>query len=630
MVSPEKDEGGDILPFKGAGARLVRAPRRRTVADILALDHPEETIRGLAVDELHDVVHQSGLGEAAELLVHATGEQVQGLLDLDLWAQDQLSLDRLGAWVELLAEMPARVLVRWAHEIDVEVLALMLRKGCRVYELDRDTDPGDIETEGLPYRTPDSFFLIDIVGYEPDDPAEAAVVRKAMGGHVDRDTTVGALRQILETLYQGDLNFVRRILVGIKSELDSELEETAYRWRSGRLADLGFADYYDALEVYRELDPRSVRLGELAKGARLRPAHIVPLNAAPAAVRALDDSIRKDDSLLARALRLVTEPSQIEDLRYAFASLVNRALAADRVGPSEDDRIKECATRLRGTLDLALELLARGPDGRPSDERAAEALKTIALVRIHRLGFSLTAKVREAARELLQKGPFSAVPDLDLTEPEEQPLVDAVRAARPVFPRALDTPPADGTRPFSSLRDIAVASAALERVAAGQALLLGLGVRPSHLTAEALEAAGIEVKDRTALDAAQIGRTVLCQRLLALSHEDKLAIADEAPYSLGSDPSTLKLGLSPAELTELERRVEEARSRHPREESDDMKLPLPLRDQAQRILASASPGKLTNAIQALIDRWVASLTPLQPVLVKPTPPRNRRPGRRDR
>jgi hypothetical protein len=398
------------------------------------------------------------------------------------------------------------------------------------------------------------------------------------------------------------------------------------------MADLGFADYYDALEIYRELDPRTVRVGEVPAGAHLRSQTSVEahdnLHASPAAVRALDDSIRQDGSLLARALRLITSPRETEELRYAFASLVNRALAADRVGPSEDEAIKESATRLRGTLDLALELLARGPDGQPSDERAAEALRTVTLVRLHRLGFSLTTKVREAARALVRQGPFASVPKLDLTEPEEAPLMDAVLRARPVFPRELDEPPAGGTRPFASLRDLARASATLERAAAGQALLLGLGVRPTDLTPEALEE--WDVKDPATLDAAQIARTVLVRRLLALSGEDLLAFEGNAPYSLGSDPSNVRLGLTPAELEEFERRVTEARARHPREDSDDMKLPESLRSQAQKILAAAAPAKLTNAIQVVIDRWIASLAPLQPVLVKPSAPRARRPGRRDR
>ena len=55
--------------------------------------------------------------------------------------------------------------------------------------------------------------------------------------------------------------------MGARAESDAELEEMAYRWRQARMADLGFADYYEALEVYRELDPASVQLGDAAAPA---------------------------------------------------------------------------------------------------------------------------------------------------------------------------------------------------------------------------------------------------------------------------------------------------------------------------------------------------------------------------
>src|SRR5258708_38963567 len=55
--------------------------------------------------------------------------------------------------------------------------------------------------------------------------------------------------------------------------MTSSLEEIAIRWRSGRMSDLGVTDYYEALEVYRELDPASVHIGELKPGTRMRPVN---------------------------------------------------------------------------------------------------------------------------------------------------------------------------------------------------------------------------------------------------------------------------------------------------------------------------------------------------------------------
>ena len=51
-----------------------------------------------------------------------------------------------------------------------------------------------------------------------------------------------------------------------RGELPSGLQEMAHRWRSGRMADLGFADPWEALEVYRELDPAAI--GPVMRRAR--------------------------------------------------------------------------------------------------------------------------------------------------------------------------------------------------------------------------------------------------------------------------------------------------------------------------------------------------------------------------
>ena len=57
----------------------------------------------------------------------------------------------------------------------------------------------------------------------------------------------------------------RHTLMSARSEMQSELEEMSYRWRTGRLADLGYPEQSEALLVFRPLDPASVQIGEQTK-----------------------------------------------------------------------------------------------------------------------------------------------------------------------------------------------------------------------------------------------------------------------------------------------------------------------------------------------------------------------------
>src|SRR4051812_43266418 len=110
-------------------------------------------------------------------------------------------------------------------------------------------------------------------------------------------------------------------------EVDSDLEEWSYRWRSGRMADLGFAEHYDALEVYRWLDPTSVRLDE-------RSADQVVDNVEHANLPApLADGLNR--GFLGRALAAISDADALDRVQAGLVTLVNQVMAADNVEPSD-------------------------------------------------------------------------------------------------------------------------------------------------------------------------------------------------------------------------------------------------------------------------------------------------------
>ena len=85
----------------------------------------------------------------------------------------------------------------------------------------------------------------------------------------------------------------------------------------------------------------------------------------------------------------------------------------------------------------------------------------MALERIFRLGFSLTLQLKTLAETLVKKG---GVNPIALESPWDD-VMRALRGRRPEYPRAIDSPPADGTRHFAALAAVARAAAALETIA---------------------------------------------------------------------------------------------------------------------------------------------------------------------
>jgi len=592
------EQPDNVIALSRYRAQLSRGRKLRRAEALLSAPDPERAIRALPGDELYYLIHETGLRDAGDILVHARPEQVQVALDFALWDRDQIVPERLAEWLEAMAEAPYERIGAWLAGLDVELVALLIRKTSRIYDLTQEEPPE--EPEGTFFPTPDGFFLIDVRGMAPG----------AEGGAGDAGTPARVILQLLDALYRTDKDLARRILVGARAELDSELEELAYRWREGRMADLGFHDFYDALEVYRELDPASVRVGETERAAgRARPIDVGERGEPPARVPlALVERVAAGATPFARAVQGLTSPDDVAELHFALVALTNRVLAADRVAPGDDAAVTTSLERMAATLDLAIELLARG-----DVDIARDAVRTIPLVRLHRLGVSLIGKVRRLAVTLRRKGPFGAAGPT-LLEPEDAEVMEAVTRVRPVFPSLLDEPRGACERPFRSLADLARATAAIERAAAAQAMLAALGLRAEDVApgAPALEAAAV---DAASVDAGVLARTTLVRRLL----DGRLTTRSVRRTSSTPNPSMPFEPLDTREVGDFEALLEVTAE-------GTMKIPETLKKKAKAILDAVSPGRLAGAAGAVADRWIAGLAPLEPVLVRK--PRRDRPRRK--
>ncbi len=400
---------------------LVRSTLPARVRVERLLEHPSAAhlVAQLPVQDFYYLVKELGLTDAAELLALASPEQIQGCLDLDVWDKDRVDIARLRRWFEVMLEgfLPSRLL-RAVGGVDIELLALWLRRSCHIY--DRTLEEGVDENSNLPrYLTPDTFFVVEFL---PETDAATAL----------------AWERLLDRLYAADQQFARRLLLEAKWGLESELEETAYRWRRGRLEDLGFVEYFEAIAVYARIDPVEAKEAAAVdwrpRGPREAPV-VLPVPVADAFA---------EGGFFATVFASIADEAFAQDLAEALLALVNRVLSADRVDPGEPDHVRTVSARALATVSLGLEYLAQG-----SPEVARGVLERTPLITVFRVGFSLTAELGRWAQRIYQKG-------------IDDPNLDPLLAKRPLFPRSFDTPPYGGGRPFRSLADLAVVRQYLE------------------------------------------------------------------------------------------------------------------------------------------------------------------------
>lgn len=429
----------EVIPLSRFRALLARAgsPRRR-YDELVSSDRAAALVPRLPALELFWLLREVGLRDATDLVALASPEQIQTFLDLDVWDREHLLLSATAAWIEVLCDAGVAHAAAVTAALDIELPSLVLARAARVYDLSLE-EAAPEDSEHAMWPTPDGFYLIEWI---TDDPAEART-----------------LERWLDSLYRADLELGRRVVMGARWELPTELEEMAARWRNGRMADLGFPDPIEALEVYRFLDPATVRPGEQTAA----PMPLEPLTLPSPYVPPLER-----EGFLQQVLGSLPDEAELHRLENELALLFNRVLVADRVPPGDLAATQLAVSRATDTLSLGLELVA-GSDL----DQAVITLRTVAFVRVFRAGFSLGLQLRRLVDTLLRRARLGPAPGSKayLDGPYLE-LVEGLMRPRPEWTRTLDEPAGQGFRALRSRDDIGRAARAVEELALLSTLLV--------------------------------------------------------------------------------------------------------------------------------------------------------------
>jgi Family of unknown function (DUF6178) len=423
---------GPLGPLDRIRAQLAGPRGYRRIDALLSSDDAAGAVAALSPGEIFELVHEVGFEDAADLIHLATPAQIQGCFDLDGWTKDQLDVAPLRPWLMSLLDAGFEKFGQVWGQLDAELRALILQREVKIYDVSLGEEPAE-DNEGQIIPTVDTFFMLELLG---DDDSQRLVMR------------------IIDDLYRADADLARHTIMSARSEPPAELEENSYRWRSGRLADLGYVDFYDALDLFRPLDPAQVQIGEGSQDHVLGEDTRLPVAVAEQVI---------GRSFLARALAAIADPSEAERLEAGLMVLVNKVLAAGRAKPGQAEVVRRGALYATATLSLGLETIARG-----DVDRATHALGSIALERLFRVGYTVTQKLARLAVALAPRSITAGSPVKE--------LVAALCSPRPLFACAADDPPAGGVRPFEATADLRRAGELLTGLTVRIALVEGLGV----------------------------------------------------------------------------------------------------------------------------------------------------------
>jgi len=511
-----------VAPAELARARseLAAARGRRRLDLILDARDPGALVRALPADELYFTIRDIGLADAHELVRLATPHQFKVFLDLDAWARDRFEPPRAMAWLRAARAGPLadpKAAARWARKLaalDTEVLFLVLRTSLRVHDLEEDPDP-EIQSDRF-MRTPEGKFVLEFTV----EGAEYA-----------------AVKGIVDDLCARDPFQATRLFSALRWETVSELEESALRWRAGRLADLGFPSLEEALSWFARPPAAPAR----APGAPGRPPGFFLAEF-------------RGGSLLDRAAARLAEDER-EALDAQVLAAANAVIVADGVDPGDLDAVRARIASARSMLELGLERLA-GSD----EEAAARALADTPVKRIFQEGFGRVLELAWRAERLFGEGGAGSR-EAPLLDPPLGEALAALASRRPRYFPGLGAPRDEWGTPAAAAHEprAFLSAAEISRTAAALDLCEGLVALARRLGLAAARTEGplpprLSAFYLTALANERLGRPFAPEPIPAAAVPEllrRLEPLDDFRLAAEGEPGRLLLELARSRMAEL-------------------------------------------------------------------------------
>lgn len=370
----EKELENTLAPLKFEELRelILNLPWEKRARVILASPYPAGLVRNLPSIELFLTLKASSLDLAVELLSYATATQIQFLMDFDCWYKDRLRAERVASWVILLFEAGEGKVLEWLSLADWDFLIAIFQKFVKVYKRPDDVDLLEAY-DYLPPYTLDDMYFIDF----------------------KEDRLEFYFRRLIEIIREEWPETYFALMESLLWEIPLEVEERAYRFRNGRLADEGIPDYYTALEVYTYIHPKKLHsydynFHSTFEEKKTPLLYLVPLE-------------EGSELFIHRVLSQITDIKVLEKIQREMAWLATKVTLVDYPVIDSIEDVQMGLHKMWCGLNLGLEYLAG-----ENVELAKEFLEKYYLEDIFRVSRTALRELRKFALSLYNSKAYNA------------------------------------------------------------------------------------------------------------------------------------------------------------------------------------------------------------------------------
>lgn len=396
---------------------------RKMMASLLEQKDTTTAVQALSPTEFYDLFHAVGGNDAMLLLEYANAEQVQTCLDLDIWQGDALMDSELAPWIEALVALPDEKFQEFWNGIDPEIMALFLHRNVHLYVAENKDDVVEIpdgESKNIA-QSPDFTYWIAY----PEDDTKAELVKQL----VDKIYTVLGVQKAWS------------VLEGMHWEMATDLEETAYRFRTERIREYGFMPREEAAAIFTRVKVTD-EIAEIQKwtSADLYIEPYMAHHSLDGAIAALDKSVASNcyfEAILAKC-------TNREQIKFQMFAVAQQIATYDGYQPHEWDGFEDSMLWTVCYANLGLEYCSQC-----CDELAVKILLHTPLHRLVTLGFNVTLELQNKAKILVSRGHLSIIKDakLSLLTNDQRDVIEGLLEPRP-------RPQLSAMTPFVSAKDI--------------------------------------------------------------------------------------------------------------------------------------------------------------------------------
>jgi hypothetical protein len=345
-------------------------------------DNPLALVQNLAPHDLLVAWDLADDEQRTDLLKLADREQAALLMDIHCWRGDVPDMEALERFVEPLVMSGIGGAFQVIDLLGEELRTLLLKSNVRVHLLEDRNEVIEVPDGSEMIVCPDGRYHLEF-----PDPDRVTDVERAIWG---------ALLYRPFEQYQLEMECVIH-------DFPSELQENALRWRSGRLADYGFATREEAISI---LVPRTVE--EVRTRAMNTDSTHYPLSAEfrlPVLYQENLSGHAYFDRVVNR-LQLSEHPetqARVEQLGTEISAMTNYFLTATGVDIGNLESVALGIRRARDILALGLSATAAG-----DVDRGAEFLLRLVPGTLLQAGLGLVYPLRDRARALLGDKRFAS------------------------------------------------------------------------------------------------------------------------------------------------------------------------------------------------------------------------------